>query len=236
MLSLCRHLEDFGLLHLHWVQGWLDTCVRNLFTGSLLDAVLRFSPTADCRYCISSTCCVIFGTLTIFSITCGFCTSMICSTTRSTCTFHLSVLNHWDAVNNFNDLLHRAILHGLLCYDLRNFHDFSAESLRLMPPVSHIDDLLCCASSTSITLIIFSASSPVSFSPTFFITIRCKIWGCRLHSLSDGMVNFFALRSQPRVFLCQSSPCQRHCRPTLRGGSPRQTTRCSRSCQSSHVC
>ena len=45
MLSLRRHLEDFGLRHLHWVHGWLDTCVRNLFTGSLLDPVLRFSPT-----------------------------------------------------------------------------------------------------------------------------------------------------------------------------------------------
>ena len=30
------HLEDVGLLHLRWVHGWLDTCVRNLFTGSLL--------------------------------------------------------------------------------------------------------------------------------------------------------------------------------------------------------
>ena len=37
-----------------------------------------------------------------------------------------------------------------------------------MPPVSHIDDLLCCASSTSVSLIIFSASFSVSFSPTFF--------------------------------------------------------------------
>ena len=52
---------------------------------------------------------------------------MIYSTTRSTKTFHLSVFDlHRDAVNNFNDLLHRAILHALLCYDLRNFHDFSA--------------------------------------------------------------------------------------------------------------
>ena len=61
--------------------------VRNLFTGSLLDPVLRFSLTEGCRYCVSSTCCVIFGTLTIFSISCGFCTSMICSTTPSTYTF-----------------------------------------------------------------------------------------------------------------------------------------------------
>ena len=66
MLSLRRHLEDFGLLYLHWVHGWLDTCVRNLFTGSLLDPVLRFFPTAECRNCVSSTCCAIFGTLTIF--------------------------------------------------------------------------------------------------------------------------------------------------------------------------
>ena len=85
MLSLRRHLEDFGLLYLHWVHGWLDTCVRNLFTGSLLDPVLRFFPTAECRNCVSSTCCANFGTLTIFS-TCSFCTSMICSTTRSTYT------------------------------------------------------------------------------------------------------------------------------------------------------
>ena len=71
MVSLRRHLEDFGLLYLHWVHGWLDTCVRNLFTGSLLDPVLRFFPTAECRNCVSSTCCAIFGTLTIFS-TCSF--------------------------------------------------------------------------------------------------------------------------------------------------------------------
>ena len=106
MLSLRRHLEDFGLLYLHWVHGWLDTCVRNLFTGSLLDPVLRFFPTAECRNCVSSTCCAIFGTLTIFS-TCSYRTSMICSTTRPTYTFHLSALNlHWDAVYNLNDLLY----------------------------------------------------------------------------------------------------------------------------------
>ena len=141
MLSLRRHLEDFWLLHLHWVHGWLDTCVRHLFTGSLLYPVLRFSPTADCRYCVSSTCCVIFGTLTIFSITCGFfCTSMICYTNRSTYTFHLSVLNlHWDAVNNFNDLLHCAILHALLCYDIRNFHDFLHNSFRSPLLRNHLD-------------------------------------------------------------------------------------------------
>ena len=34
---LRRHLEDFGLLHLHWVHGWLDTCVRNLFIGYCLE-------------------------------------------------------------------------------------------------------------------------------------------------------------------------------------------------------
>ena len=100
MLSLRRHLEDFGLLYLHWVHGWLDTCVRNLFTGSRLDPVLRFFPTAECRNCVSSTCCAIFGTLTIFS-NCGYRTSMICSPTRATYTFHLSALNlHWDAVYN----------------------------------------------------------------------------------------------------------------------------------------
>ena len=62
-----------------------------------------------------------------------------------------------------------------------------------MPTVSHIDDLLCCASSTSVSLIIISSSSSVSFSPTFFrhvTLIRCKIWGSRLNSLSDGMANF----------------------------------------------
>ena len=53
-LFLRSHLEDFGLLYLHWVHGWLDTCVRNLFTGPLLDPVLRFFPTAECRNCASS--------------------------------------------------------------------------------------------------------------------------------------------------------------------------------------
>ena len=37
MLSVRRHLEDFGLFHLHLVHGWLDTCVRNLFTGYCLE-------------------------------------------------------------------------------------------------------------------------------------------------------------------------------------------------------
>ena len=50
-----------------------------------------------------------------------------------------------------------------------------------------------CALSTSVSLIIFSASSSVNFSPTFFFT----------------------------------------CRTASHGSSPRQTTRCSRSCQSS---
>ena len=63
MLSLRRHLEDFGLLYFNWVHGWLETCVRNLFAGSLPDPVMRFSPTAECRNCVSSTCCAIFGTL-----------------------------------------------------------------------------------------------------------------------------------------------------------------------------
>ena len=39
MLSLRRHLEDFGRLHLHWVHGWLDTCVRNFFTGYRLETL-----------------------------------------------------------------------------------------------------------------------------------------------------------------------------------------------------
>ena len=79
-----RHLEDVGLLYLQWVHGWLDTCVRKLFTGSLLDPVSKFFPTANCRNCVSSTCCAIFGTLTIFS-TCCFCASVVCSATRSAC-------------------------------------------------------------------------------------------------------------------------------------------------------
>ena len=60
MVGMDRHLEDFGLLYLHWVHGWLDTCVRNLNTGSLLDPVLRLFPTAECRNYVFSTCCAIF--------------------------------------------------------------------------------------------------------------------------------------------------------------------------------
>ena len=56
----------------------------------------------------------------------------------------------------------------------------------------HINDLFDWAVSTSVSLIIFSASSSVSFSPTFFQT----------------------------------------CRTASHGSAPRQTTRCSRSCQS----
>ena len=60
-----------------------------------------------------------------------------------------------------------------------------------MPPV--IDDLLCCASSTSVSLIIFSAFFIREFLTHIFhhvTPIRCKIWRCRLNSLSNGMVNF----------------------------------------------
>ena len=241
MLSLRRHFEDFGLFHLHWIHSWLDTCVRNLFTGSLLDPVLRFCPTADCRYCVSSTCCVIFGTLMIFSMTCGFCTSMICSTTRSTFSFHLSVLNlHWVAVDNSNDLFHRAILYALFCYDLRNFHDFLHDSFRSPLLRNHFDSrrsaLLCVVNVGLLDHFLrFSIREFLTHILYHVTLVRCKIWGCRLNLLSDRMVNFL-LCDLNRTSFCQSSPCQRHCRSTLRGGSPRQTTRCSRLCQSSHVC
>ena len=68
--------------------------------------------------------------------------STICSTTRSTYTFHLGVFNlQWDAVNNFNDLLHRTILHPLLCYDPHNFHDFLHNSFRSPLLRNHLDPL-----------------------------------------------------------------------------------------------
>ena len=41
MFSLHRNLEDFGMLHFHWVHGWMDMCVRILFTGSLLGSCLE---------------------------------------------------------------------------------------------------------------------------------------------------------------------------------------------------
>ena len=41
----------------------------------------------------------------------------------------------------------------------------------------HINDLFHCAVSTSVSLIIFSASSSVSFSPTFFFTSRTASHG-----------------------------------------------------------
>ena len=98
-----------GFTSTGFTDGW-----TRVFATCSLDTVLRFCPTTDCRYCVSSTYFVTFGTLTIFSNTSGFCTSMICSTTRPKYTFHLSVLNvHWNVVNNFDDLLHRAILRAL---------------------------------------------------------------------------------------------------------------------------
>ena len=46
-----------------------------------------FCPETNCSwYCVYATCCVIFGTLLVFSITCGSCMSTICSTgIRSSC-------------------------------------------------------------------------------------------------------------------------------------------------------
>ena len=53
-------------------------------------------------------------------------------------------------------------------------------------------DLLYCASSTSVSLIISSASSSKSFSPTLSSRGGDSVQGlgCRLNSLSDGMDNF----------------------------------------------
>ena len=103
-----------------------------MFATCSLDTVLRFSPTADCRYCVSSTCCVIFGTLTIFSNTRGFCTSMIYSMTRPTYTFHLSVPNQQ---------LRRS---ASPCDSarLRNFHDFLHDSFRSPLLRNHFDSCL----------------------------------------------------------------------------------------------
>ena len=120
MFSLRRNLEDFGLLHLHPVHCWLDMCVCHLFNDSLLAPVLRLI----CSWFrVYSTCCVIFGTLIIFSITSWF----LHVDDPSNDSFRDSLL--WNAVNNFNDLLHCAILHALPCYDLQNFHAFFNKSV-----------------------------------------------------------------------------------------------------------
>ena len=57
-----------------------------------------------------------------------------------------------------------------------------------MPPVSHIDDLLCVVNVDLLHHPHFSSHVTV---------IRCKILRCRLSSLSDGMVIFFTLSTSP---------------------------------------
>ena len=56
------------------------------------------------------------------------CVSATCSTIRCWVLSNRDSLL-WNAVNNFNDLLHRTILDALLCSDLHNFHDFFHNSL-----------------------------------------------------------------------------------------------------------
>ena len=140
---------------------------------------------------------------------------------------------------NFDDLLHH--LYHWHIEDLFNdsFHEYVPLE-RGQPPLfrtrseEHCFDGLCgdlkypfldllyCASSTSVSLIILSSSSSVSFSPTFCLhvaLILCRVWGCRLNSLSDRM-DIFLLSCNPSraSSLCRSLLCQRHCRSTLRGG------------------
>ena len=102
-MFLC--LEDFGLLHLHRAHCWLDMCVCHLFNDSLLDSILRLTAVG-----------------------------IVCIRNSAGLLHHLWFLHvddlfkrdslQWNAVNNLNDLLHRTILHALLCSDLHNFHDF----------------------------------------------------------------------------------------------------------------
>ena len=102
-------------------------------------------------------------------------------------------------MNNFNDLVHRAILHALLCYDLHNFHAFFHNSFRSPLLRNHLDPL---AYLPSVLLAIVNVSLLDHFI-RFFIRellthiflhvalILCKIWDSRLNSLSERMDNFF---------------------------------------------
>ena len=90
----------------------------------------------------------------IFSNTCGFCTSMICSTT------HFGILGRIDPL----------ACSVLVC------------EISTISSTMHSDWWLCCVLSKSISLIIFSVSSSVpsssvGFSPTFFITCGEKSGG-----------------------------------------------------------
>ena len=113
MLSLRRHLEGFGLLHLDCVDGWLDMCVHNLFNDpTLLRRSLRRSEVPVPRSALL-------------------------------CIVNVGLLDHF--VRFFiRELLTHICLHVAL--------------------------------------------------------ILCRVWGCRLNSLSDRMDNFSVLQSQPRVF------------------------------------
>ena len=112
------------MLHLHCTDNWLDLFVHNLFIDSLLGSCLE----SVCNwYCVFQTCCVIFGICTTFSITCGSLLPTVCSTTRS-------MMFHWNAVNDFNDLHHCAVLHALLWNALHKSDGF----LRHSSMVSHV--------------------------------------------------------------------------------------------------
>ena len=66
--------------------------------------------------------------------------------------------------------------------------------------------------------------------------ILCKIWGGRLNSLSDGMDNFLLCNLNRASVSVSHRLVNITVAQLLRRGSTRQTTRCSRSCNSSHVC
>ena len=112
MFSLHRNLEDFGSTKS--TVGW--TCVCHLFNDSLLDSVLGLTAV---------------GNLCVLNLLHDFRNSA--GLLHHLWFLHLDDLFNrdslqWNAVNNLNDLLHRTIMHALLCSDLHYLHDFFHDS------------------------------------------------------------------------------------------------------------
>ena len=181
-----------GFTSTGFTVGW-----TRAFATCSLDTVLRFSPNADCRYCVSSTCCVIYGTLTIFSNTCGFSTSMICSTTHFWTLGRVVPFERSQPPLGCCEQLRRSAsqcdsaraLCVVICATSTIFFTIRSDARSCGITLTHAWRPLLCVVNVEL-LHHFLRFFIRRFLTHIFHHVRWKIWGCRLNSLSDGMVHF----------------------------------------------
>ena len=163
-----------------------------------------FCPETNCCwYCVCSTCCVILGTLLVFSITCGSCMSMICSTTHSgirsrgmlwttstiSCvliciTSTISSTIHSEAGSCGITLTHAAS------------ESYRRSALLCVVNFGLLGHFIC-----------FFIRGLLAHIVHHVTLVLCKNWCSSLNSLSDGMDNFLWSCTLNRASsLCRSSP------------------------------